>query len=726
MSSPGPTPDRGESTLRSARNWLYRQFYGVDYWRRQLPLALHVLREEGWAELFKRVRRKLWTARFRPKVAYNPEIVAIGPLQLTTCEAGRTPRISIVIPVFGQHVFTFNCLRSLGAQTALGDVEIIVIDDASPLPLAVAASEIHGVRLVRNEENLGFLRSCQRGAGLARGEYLILLNNDVQVTAGWLDALLRVFEARPDAGLVGARLVYPDGRLQEAGGIVWRDGSAWNWGRDGDPEYPAYRYLRAADYCSGACLAIRRRDWDALGGFDLTYAPAYYEDTDLAFRVRERGQRVYYQPGATIIHYEGATSGIDLTQGIKRHQVINQKAFYSRWQRTLDGHRPNGVDAELEADRDARARVLVVDASMITPDQDSGSVRMQAMLELMVELGCKVSFVADSLEYCQPYVRDLQQVGVEVWHAPYAKSVSELLQRTGHRYDLVMFCRYYVCAPYIALARQTAPGAKIVFDTVDLHYLRERRLADIEASPALRAAADRTRDQELRQVKAADTTLVVSPVEKELLERELPGADVRVLSNIHEVRPAGLPFGERQGVLFVGGFKHLPNVDAVKWFLAEVWPLVSSRNPELTVTIVGSHMPDGLKAMAGKNVTMAGFVADLDSLLKAARISIAPLRYGAGVKGKMNQAMAWGIPVVATSVAAEGMGLQHGRDLLVADSPEAFAEAIVDLCSDEARWNHIAEHGRRNVAENFSRERARAVLEELLPRQRCAMTSEST
>ena len=160
----------------------------------------------------------------------------------------------------------------------------------------------------------------------------------------------------------------------------------------------------------------------------------------------------------------------------------------------------------------------------------------------------------------------------------------------------------------------------------------------------------------------------------------------------------------------------------MKWFLGDVWPLVASRNPELTVTIVGSHMPASLKAMASVNVTMAGFIPDLDALLKTARISIAPLRYGAGVKGKINQAMAWGIPVVATTVAAEGMGLEQDKDLLVVDSPEAFAKAIVDLCSDEALWNGLAENGRRNVSENFSRARARAVLEELLPRQRCAST----
>jgi len=680
----------------------------------KLPFALHILRTQGPKALVHRVNGKLRGQAYQPPIVTSIVISPIGALSLECAPVGKVPKVSLVIPVYGQHLHTFNCLKSLNQHTDLSDIEVIVVDDASPEPVELALKDVKGIQLVRNEQNLGFIGSCHRGADLARGEYLVLLNNDIQVTPGWLMALLDVFRLRADAGLVGARLVYPDGRLQEAGGIVWRDGSAWNWGRDADPEHPMYRYLRSADYCSGACLALKRSDWLVWGGFDRAYTPAYYEDTDLAFRVRAAGKRVYYQPEAKIIHFEGISSGTDLTQGVKKHQVINRQVFLNRWRPTLLSHRANGIEPTREADRQARAHVLIVEACMITPDQDSGSVRMLAMLEILLELGCKVSFVADNLECRQPYARTLQQAGVEVWHHPYIASVSQLLEERGKAYDLIIFCRHYIATPYMARIREWAPQAKIVFDSVDLHYLREQRKAELENSSSMLALAHRTRAQELAVIRQSDITLVVSPVEQGLLGIDAPGSVVRIVSNIHEPRRASTTYAEREGLLFIGGFRHPPNIDAVEWFVAQVWPLVRPQLPQVVLTVIGSHMPDSILAMAGNGIVTAGFVEDIDPLIDAARVSIAPLRYGAGVKGKINQAMACGLPVVATSVAVEGMNLVAGEEILVADSPQDYADEIVRLYGDADLWCRLAERGYENVQTHFSRETAKKALEGLL------------
>lgn len=679
----------------------------------KLPMVFQILRTQGLLSLTRRINDKLRGQVYRPPEVAHTHVFPIAPLLLQSAPAGQAPKVSLVIPVYGQHLHTFNCLRSLCQHTDLSDVEIIVVDDASPEPVAVALKDVEGALLVRNDENRGFIGSCARGADLARGEFLVLLNNDIQVTPGWLESLLDVFRLRADAGLVGARLVYPDGRLQEAGGIVWRDGSAWNWGRNEDPEHPMYRYLRAVDYCSGACLVLKRSDWGLWGGFDRVYAPAYYEDTDLAFRVRDAGKRVYYQPEAKIIHFEGVTSGTDVSRGVKKHQVTNREVFRNRWSRTLQSHRENGVEPASEADRQARSHVLIVEACMITPDQDSGSVRMLAMLELLLELGHRVSFVADNLEYRQPYVRMLQQAGVEVWHSPYIISVAQLLEERGAHFDFVLFCRHYIATPYMAKIREWAPKARIVFDTVDLHYLREQRKAELESSSSQLGMSLRTRRQELAVIRQSDITLVVSPVERDLLAKDAPGSVVRIVSNIHEIRRANTAYAEREGLIFIGGFRHPPNIDAVEWFVDQVWPLVRLQLPQMTLTVVGSHMPESVRALAGNGILTVGYVEDIAPVIDAARVSIAPLRYGAGVKGKINQAMACGLPVVATSVAVEGMNLVAGEEILIADQPQEYADEIVRLYGDANLWHRISDRGYENVQTHFSREAAKKALAEL-------------
>ena len=678
-------------------------------WRRGFGLLRRgwaSLRTRGWRVTWDRARTQFGHATpLPPGSLYMPEQTAFAPFAIATSAA---PTASIVIPVYDQFAHTLACLRALAAHPPATPFEVIVVDDGCSDETPIALPQLAGVRYHRRAQNGGFIAACNDGASMGRGDYLIFLNNDTIPQPGWLDALLGTFVEHTDAGLVGAQLLYPDGRLQEAGGVVFADGSGWNYGKFESPEDPRFCYLRDCDYVSGAALAIPRALFAQLGGFDARYAPAYYEDTDLAFAVRAAGKRVIYQPAARVIHAEGGTAGTDTNIGMKAYQVRNRDIFAAHRREALAQQLPaNTVPTPALLHR-RQKQILIVDTRTPRPDHDSGSLRLVNLMRLLIEEGAHVVFLPQDGQRIEPYATQLQHLGVEVWHAPFAAAAPAWLREHGPRFDAAMVSRHYVIREFIPLLRTYAPQARLIFDTVDLHYLRERRGAEVDGDAASARAAERTRALELEAIASADTTLVVSEIERDLLRIDAPDARVELLSNLHRIAGPGQAFAQRRDLVFVGGFGHPPNVDAVRWFAQQVFPAIRARLPDVAFHCIGSDPPPDILALTAlPGVIVHGHVADIDPYMHGSRIAVAPLRYGAGVKGKVNLSMAHGQPVVATACAVEGMHLRDGEDVLVADDPQAFADAVVRLYEDEILWNALARNGLNSVARNFSLEAAR-------------------
>jgi GT2 family glycosyltransferase len=629
------------------------------------------------------------------------------------------PRLSIVVPVYNDYRVTAHCLQALHAQLAGEAVEVIVADDGSSDLTTSLEERIGGLRVVRGE-NLGFLRNCRRAAASARGELLLFLNNDTAVTPGWLAPLLSVFDD-PEVGAAGPMLLFADGALQEAGGIVWRDGSAWNFGRADAPDKPAYNYRRDVDYVSGACLALRRELWERLGGFDERFAPAYYEDADLCFAVRAAGYRVVYQPASRVFHFEGVSNGTDLAAGVKQHQVRNQAVFEEKWRAELQArHFPNAEHVIWARDRSGAQRcVLFIDHYVPHYDKDAGSRSTFMYVRLLLAMGYRVQFMGANFFPHEPYTAALQQLGVEVlvgeaiarnldgWFAEHAPYIDEIFLHRPH-----------VAEQFLPHLARLSPRPTVSFFGHDLHYLRIQREAVVLADPELEKSAASWRRREYAVFEQVDRCYYFSEVEVAEVAAQRPELALRTLplyALADRELPSYAPAQPRQ-LLFVGGFNHPPNVDAARWLVMDVLPLVNADCSDVHLHLVGSNPNEQVLGLASPQVTVHGYVSDdaLDALYRQVGLAVVPLRYGAGVKGKVIEAVQQRVPLVTTPVGAEGIpdALQV---LWLADSAPAFAAAIVDIVLGRVAVAEKLDRYGDWLASHFSRGRAEAALRRDLP-----------
>ncbi len=621
------------------------------------------------------------------------------------------PLVSIVIPVYNQIHYTYACLCSIEEHTKDVPYEVIIADDVSTDATAELSRYVENAVICRNKENQGFLGNCNQAAEAARGKYILFLNNDTQVTEGWLSSLVNLIESDPSIGMVGSKLVYPDGRLQEAGGIIWSDGSGWNYGRMDDPDKPEYNYVKDVDYISGASIMLPVSLWKQIGGFDKRYAPAYCEDADLAFEVRKAGYRVVYQPLSKVIHFEGISNGTDVNgTGLKRYQVENSKKMREKWAEEFKNQYENtGNPDPFRARERSRGKqiILVVDHYVPTFDKDAGSKCTFQYMKMFVEKGFVVKFLGDNYAHEEPYTTALEQLGIEVLYGDeYRTGIWDWLEKHGKDIAFVYLNRPHIAVKYIDFIRSHT-DIKILYFGHDLHFLRETREYEITGDEEIKKSADYWRSVELSLMKKTDMAYYPSYVERDLIHDINPKIRVKDIPlYVYETfkESLDLDFEKKEGLLFVGGFGHPPNADAVLWFVKEVFPKIREKLA-VNFYIVGSRVTDEIKALEqpGNGVVVKGFVSDeeLEELYRKCRIVVVPLRYGAGIKGKVLEAMYNGAVVVTTSIGAEG--IKEASDVLtVRDEADEFAEAVMELYDAPDKCRQISENTQIYMKEHFS------------------------
>jgi GT2 family glycosyltransferase len=627
---------------------------------------------------------------------------------------------------------TASCLDALEATIAhrRNEGEIIVVDDASTdeTPSALKARRDVDVA-IRHEQNTGFQGAATDGADAARGDVLIFLNNDTTPQPGWLDALLAQLD-EPNVGIAGAMFLFPDGTVQEFGGIVWRDASAYHIGARRDPADPLFSRARDVDYVSGAGMAIRKAFWNAIGGFDPELKPAYYEDTDLCMKVRAAGKRVVVTPHSKIVHIMGGSKDVDPRKSHDTMMSVNRRKFHEKWKPVLDREHwpPHAYFIDVASDRGKPARkapppidpqkkrLLFLYAIVPQFDRQSGDRRLFEMMLAYRDLGHAVtllSLVPDEVQAAM-----LIEAGIDVWHGDKAEFLSDNPTSTiehhlkDGRFDIVYFGSPQIARLYMGLIRSVLPGVQIVTDAIDLTYHRlhrDRLLNDPESLVTLPLDCD----WELETYAASDALTSISDEELAMLRASGLSVPVEIVSNFYSSAIKPEPFEGRSGIVIVVNMAHHPNLDALQWFIGEVWSKVLALNPSIRLTICGNGT-EALQINGVSNVSVTGYLPSMDPVFRHARVNVAPLRVGAGVKGKVTEAMRNGLPTVTTPIGAEGLGEDGKQAVLVEADPERFAVAIVAAHDDEGLWTRLSRGAVAAAERRFSRDASMPALMRLL------------
>ena len=636
--------------------------------------------------------------------------------------SSQNPRVSVIIPVFNRADLTLQCLQALAAES-VNCLEVIIIDNASSDETTRLFSRIEGVRYIRNEKNLHFLEGSNQGAALARGEYLLFLNSDTRVMPGSIAAALENFAHAADVGAVGAKLILPDGTLQEAGSIIWRDGTCLGYGRGDAPSRAPYQFRRAVDFCSGAFLLTPRRLFEQLNGFDLDFKPAYYEEVDYCLRLWKLGYKVVYEPGSVIWHYEFASS--KRTDDALKLQRERQALIVAKHGQYLS-FKPNpSSKAVIEAREGGarRRRVLWIDERIPHLKYGAGYPRAREILKVIQSLDASVTlypaiYQEPEESWGQIYSTLPREVEVAALDGYGPGSLAQFLSDRSGYYDTIFVSR----PETMRLVRKVLNASPapidcglITYDAEALFSNRELLESKIKGHPLTPDEYTQMVKRELSLAEGVRGITTVSSSEANIF-REHGFSKVSTLSHAVSISSTVKGFHQRNGILFVGAIHGDggPNYDAVRWFCSQVLPILRANGEDSPVYVVGYNRSTTLSEFTKLGVQIVGEVPEVGPWFDRCRVFIAPTRFSAGIPLKVVEALSHGIPAVITPLLQQQLGWSANFPALSADSPENFAKSVHELLRNEPLWNKLSSGSTDTVMQQFSQAAMRSTLQEII------------
>lgn len=611
------------------------------------------------------------------------------------------PEISVIMAAFNRFELTLHALASL-RQNFAGAIQLILVDNASNDETRFLEDYVAGATILRNTENAGFLLACNQALAHAAAPVVLYMNNDVELGFGAVAAALGRLQSHARIGAVGGKIIRSNGLLQEAGSILWRDGTASGYLRDESPLAPEANFAREVDFCSGVFLACRTELVKLLGGFDADYAPAYFEDADLCARMIEAGYRIIYDPALFLHHLEfGSASTSEASMALMRR---GRKIFRRKQNKFLEGqHEPGEKNILLARGRSLAPRLLFIEDTVPLRHLGSGFVRSNDIVRAIAQAGFEVHvFPLNGAPHAIPRMLGDFPDGVEILHNRDYLGLPAFLAERANFYDVFWVARthnFHRVLPYLKKTVKHFKKRPVILDTEAVAALRD-------AARAGKADYAQALAKEFSGTEICAKILAVNPREAEIL-RGLGLKQTEILGTARAPMPGAAPFSARAGLLFAGAIHQAdsPNLDALEFYAENILPALEAMfSPPPVLHVAGYQAPDiDLSSIARHgHILCHGLVSDLAPLYNAAKIFIAPTRFAAGTPYKCYEAAAMGLPIVASSLLAEQLGWRDGVELLAAPADDAalFARQIARLYHDETLWQTL----RRQALERLAAE----------------------